>query len=418
VRVSALAARSSAGAGTPAASVRRSLHGLDWLNFFLASVQTGFGPFLAVYLTANSWTQTDIGLLLSISGALALLGQFPAGAIIDATANVRRLMALAIFCVAASATFIAIHSSFASVLASQLLHVVASCLLGPGIAALSLGIVGHENLGTRLGRNARFASVGAGLAAAIMGAIGGWLSTSAVFFVTALLAGPAMAALAHINERVIDPNTAHGGIPVDSNPPRPVRIRTVLLNRSLLIFCACLLFFHLANSAILPLMAGIVTMRASHSAAVLIAACMVVPQLVVAALSPWVGRQAQERGRRWIFLIGFAALPVRAAAVAFVSDPYLLVALQVLDGLSGAVMGVLTALIVADLTRNTGHFNAALGAIGTATGLGATLSPALAGVIADHAGATSAFLSLAAIALIGLVLTWLFLPETKPTRAA
>jgi MFS family permease len=141
----------------------------------------------------------------------------------------------------------------------------------------------------------------------------------------------------------------------------------------------------------------------------------VVPQLVVAALSPWVGRQAQERGRRWIFLIGFAALPIRAAAVAVVSDPYLLVALQVLDGLSGAVMGVLTALIVADLTRNTGHFNAALGAIGTATGLGATLSPALAGIIADHAGATAAFLSLAMIALIGLILTWLFLPETKPT---
>ena len=396
----------------PTPATRVSLHGLDWLNFFLASVQTGFGPFLAVYLTAHGWTQTDIGVLLSISGALALLGQIPGGAAVDAARSVRRLMAFAIVCVAASAAFIAVQSHFALVLASQVLHVIASCIIGPGIAALSLGLVGHDSLGERLGRNARFSSVGAGLAAALMGAIGGWLSTSAVFFVTALLAGPAIVALSRIHEREIDQREAHGGVPDPSDARSAVSLREIITNKSLLIFCGCIMAFHLANSAMLPLVAGMVTMRSSQSAPVLIAACIIAPQIVVAVASPWVGRQAQLRGRRLVFLIGFIGLPIRGALFAFVSDPHLLVVVQILDGISAAVMGVLTPLIVADLTRNTGHFNAALGIIGTATAIGASLSPTFAGYIADHSGNTAAFLSLATIAIVGLLLAWLFLPET------
>jgi predicted MFS family arabinose efflux permease len=115
-----------------------------------------------------------------------------------------------------------------------------------------------------------------------------------------------------------------------------------------------------------------------------------------------------------MFIVGFIGLPIRGALFAMVTDPHLLVFVQILDGISGATMGVLTPLIVADLTRNTGHFNAALGIIGTATGLGASLSPPLAGYISDHLGNQAAFLSLAAIALVGLFLTWLLLPETRP----
>lgn len=400
---------------TPA--THASLRGLDWLNFFLASVQTGFGPFLSVYLTAHGWTQTDIGVLLSISGVLALLGQFPGGAAVDAAPSVRRVMALAIVCVAASATFIAVQPNFISVLAAQILHVIASCIIGPGIAALSLGLVGHDSLGERLGRNARFSSIGAGIAAAMMGAIGGWLSTSAVFFVTAVLAGPAILALSRIHEREIDQREAHGGEPDPSDGRSAVSLRVIITNKSLLIFCVCLMFFHLANSAMMPLVAGMVTMRSSQLAPVLIAACIIAPQIVVAVASPWIGRQAQLRGRRLMFLVGFIGVPVRGALFAFVSDPHLLVAVQVLDGVSAAAMGVLTPLIVADLTRNTGHFNAALGILGTATGIGASLSPPLAGYISDHFGNPAAFLSLAAIALIGLLLAWLLLPETRRKEA-
>jgi predicted MFS family arabinose efflux permease len=91
-----------------------------------------------------------------------------------------------------------------------------------------------------------------------------------------------------------------------------------------------------------------------------------------------------------------------------------LVVAQLLDGISGAVFGVLVPLVVADVTRGTGHFNLALGIVGTAIGVGATLSTTLAGYVSDHFGSNSAFLVLAAIAAAGLACIWAFMPETRP----
>ena len=154
-------------------------------------------------------------------------------------------------------------------------------------------------------------------------------------------------------------------------------------NRPLLVLAGCAALFHLANATMLPLMASLVTKQMPDRATILIAACIVVPQLVVAACSPWVGRQAQALGRKKILLIGFTALPIRGVLLAFVSDPYLLVAVQVLDGVSAAVLGVLVPLITADVTRGTGRFNLAQGMIGTAVGIGASISGVLTGYAAD-----------------------------------
>ena len=152
-----------------------------------------------------------------------------------------------------------------------------------------------------------------------------------------------------------------------SDKPR-TKPRELLHNRPLLIFAGCLLLFHLANAAMLPLMGSVVTMRSSHWATILIAACIVVPQLVVAALSPWIGQRAQIWGRRPLLLIGFAALPVRGLLFASVTDPEMLVVMQILDGITAAVFGVMVPLVVADLTRGTGHFNLGQGIVGTVTG--------------------------------------------------
>ena len=75
------------------------------------------------------------------------------------------------------------------------LQAAASCVLGPAIAAISLGLVGYAAIGERFGRNARFASIGAGLSAAVMGACGYFFSAQAVFFVTAALLIPALLVL-------------------------------------------------------------------------------------------------------------------------------------------------------------------------------------------------------------------------------
>jgi predicted MFS family arabinose efflux permease len=395
---------------------RRSLRGLDWFVFFVADVQTGFGPFVSVYLTAQRWTQVDIGLVLSAAGFVSLIGQMPGGALVDAARSERFVAGVAIAAICVSALTYAALPIFPTVLAGSILHAAASCVLGPAMAAISLGLVGHAAIGQRLGRNARFASIGNGLAAAAMGACGYLLSARAVFIVTVLLLVPALIALRAIAENEIDPERAHGAPPRNVSAKPPTRAGALMNNRPLLIFAGCLLLFHLGNSAMLPLVGSVVTMRSARWATVIIAACIVVPQLVVAALSPWVGTRAQIWGRRPLLLIGFAALPIRGLLFAFISDPPILLAVQILDGITAAVFAVMVPLIVADLTRGTGHFNLGQGILGTATGIGASLSATFAGYLTDRFGSPVAFGSLAAIAFVGLTLVWILMPETRPAE--
>ena len=181
-----------------------------------------------------------------------------------------------------------------------------------------------------------------------------------------------------------------------------------------MIFAGCAILFHLANAAMLPQVASIVTMRSSEWATTLVGACIVVPQLVVAALSPWVGREAQRLGRRRLLLLGFAALPIRGVLFAFVSNPALLVAVQILDGISAAVLGVMVPLIIADVTRGTGHFNLAQGVVGSGVGIGASLSMAIGGYLSSGFGSMVAFLGLAGLAAVGFLLVLSMMPETRP----
>jgi MFS family permease len=393
------------------------LRGLDWFVFFVADVQTGFGPFVSVYLTAQKWTQVDIGLVLSAGGLVALVGQMPGGALVDFARSERLVAGLAIATIGLSALLYAAWPILPVVLSAAVLHSAASCVLGPAIAAISLGLVGHAAVGERLGRNARFASIGNGLAAAAMGACGYFLSARAVFFVTALLLAPALVALRFMSASEIDPERAHGGAPQWRDNRPPPKFADLLRQRPLLILAGCVMLFHLANSAMLPLMGSVVTMRSSKWATVLIAACIVVPQCVVALLSPWVGRQAEVWGRRPLLLIGFAALPIRGLLFATVTDPNLLVAVQLLDGVTASVFGVMVPLMIADITRGTGHFNLGQGIVGTTTGIGASLSTTIAGYTSDHLGSQAAFVALAAIAALGLAAVGLLMPETRPKRA-
>ena len=392
---------------------RASLRGLDWFVFFMADVQTGFGPFVSVYLTTQAWTQVDIGLVLTVGSLIGLAGQMPGGAVVDAARSERLVAACGVIAISASAIALAAWPIFLLVLLGRVLHAAASCLLGPAMAAISLGLVGHAGIGERLGRNARFASIGTGLAAAAMGALGYLTSSRYVFFATAALIVPTLIALFHIRPSEIDPERAHGGKHDAGLRKLGEGLLALAGNRALLILAACALLFHLANAAMLPLMGSLLTTRSSDWATVLIAACIVVPQLVVAAFSPWVGRQAQQWGRRPLLLLGFAALPLRGLLFGVVTDPFLLVSVQLLDGISAAALGVLVPLVIADVTRGTGRFNLAQGIVGSAVGIGASLSTTLAGYMSDSLGSAAAFFGLAALGFAGLVLVWTSLPETR-----
>jgi MFS family permease len=379
---------------------------LDLLNFFVADAQTGFGPFVAVYLTAHKWTQVHIGMALTIGTIAALVSQVPAGVLVDSASNKRVATGLGVGGIMVAAIVLALWPQELPVLAAQALHAIASCVVTPAIAAISLQLVGHASLGERLGRNARYASIGNGIAAAAMGASGSYLSDRSVFWLTTALCVPALAALMAIGRG------RHARYQTTSHGFDRQGLRRLLMDRRLLAFATCVVLFHFSNAAMLPLAGAAVTMRAGASANLIIAACIMAPQAVVALCSPWVGRVAMQRGRRPMLLLGWAALPLRGLLLAVLPGPYLLVAAQSVSGVSAAVFGVMLPLLAADLTRGTSHFNLCLGLLGLAVSIGAGLSTTLAGWVADAAGLSVAFLCLGAAGLLGAWLVWTVMPET------
>jgi MFS family permease len=385
----------------------RGPRALDLLNFFVADVQTGFGPFVAVYLTTHKWTQVEIGFALTLGTIVALISQIPAGALVDAMRNKRAAASGALIGVIIAASLLALQPTQLPVLVAQVLHAFASCILTPAIAAISLHLVGHSELGERLGRNARFASLGNGLTAMVMGATGAWLSSRAVFVLTALLCVPALIALTGIGR---GPYARRQTTTRTLDWPG---LRKLFSDRRLLVFAVCVGLFHLSNAAMLPLAGAAVTMRAGEYANLIIAACILVPQAIVALLSPWVGRQASVIGRRPLLLLGWASLPLRGLLLAVLPGPWLLVAGQAMSGISAAVFGVMLPLLAADLTRGTSHFNLCLGSLGLAMYLGAALSTTLGGWIADAASLQLAFGALGSVGLLGTLAIWWAMPETR-----
>ena len=270
----------------------RSPRALDMLNFFVADVQTGFGPFVAVYLTSQKWPQVEIGFVLTLGTVTAIIAQLPSGVLVDAARDKRRMAAVALIGIIAAALLLAIWPTQLPVALAQILHGVASCIITPTIAAISLELVGHAALGERLGRNARFASLGNGMTAAVMGATGSYLSSQSVFWLTAALCVPALFSLTAIGRG------SHATKQITAEPFDWKGLRKLFSDRRLLIFAACIMLFHLSNADMLPLAGAAVTMRAGDIANLIIAACIVVPQAVVALASPWVGRTAERIGRR------------------------------------------------------------------------------------------------------------------------
>jgi MFS family permease len=404
-------------AGPP--SLPDSLRALDWLNFLMAALLMGFGPFVGLHLAAHGWLPGNVGIVLTVSGLAGLLTQLPAGELIDMAKSKRVLVGAGAAAVTLGVLALGLRPNFSSVFAAAVMQGMAGSVIGPGIVAISLGLVGHDALAGRLGRNQQFASIGGLAAAGMMGVVGYFLPTRDIFILTAAVGLPVLLALARI--RASDIHFARSCSAADLHPTQPQRVdRAALLrNHRLLTFAACLFLFQLANASILPLVGQGLARTEGRWSALVLSGFVVVPQIIVAVLAPWVGQKAQTWGRRPLLLVGLAALPIRAAFFAATADPVPLVAVQALDGLSGATLGVLTALVIADVTKGTGRFNLAQGLVGTVSGIGAALSTSLSGLIVSGYGQMAGFWSLTGVGLLAVAILWLFMPETKSsaTRA-
>ena len=394
----------------------RTARALDALNFFLADVRDGLGPYLAVYLLAvHHWDQAETGLVLSVAGFAGLIAQAPAGALVDRLRAKRGLLALAAITVTAVCLAIPLFPSFWPVAIAQVASGAASAVFPPAIAAITLGLVGHAAFTRRTGRNEAWNHAGNAFAALGAGALSLWWGPIAVFALLGAMAVASLGAVLAIPGDQIDHDLARG-LEADAgvrSGEEPSAWRALLTCRPLLIFALSMAMFHLANAAMLPLVGQKLAQQDLNRGTALLSACIVGAQLVMVPMAWLVGTRADGWGRKPFFLVGFAVLAARGLLYTVSDDPYWLLAVQAMDGVGAGLFGALLPIVVSDLTRGTGRFNVSLGAVATAQGIGASLSNIAAGYVTVQAGYNAAFLVLAGIAAAGGLLFWFAMPETK-----
>jgi len=393
---------------------RQSWYALDCVNFLVGSVQIGLGTFVAYYLANLGWSKESVGLALGSGQIAGVLGQIPGGAITDAITWKRTFAALGILISMGAALIFAIAPQFGPVFLAEILDGLTAAIVPLAIAAISLGLVGRRAMSSRTGRNYRFAAAGIIFTAVAQGLIGRYFAKSAIFFLTAALCVPALLALMFIKPEEIDyfraRNAARG------ERMKLQTVRTVLRNRTLLYLLLCLVLFQFADASVLPLVSENIGMSKAEASSLQITGLIVTAQLVVMLLAPWVGYLSEGYGRKPLLIIGFGLEAIRSALFSVTMSYGFLIIGQLLGGVTNAIVGVLTIVVLTDLTAGTGRFNLAVGAATMLMGIASSISVATSGFVFGMAGHTLTFSILAAIAAGATASASFLLPETKPAH--
>jgi MFS family permease len=410
---------------------------LDATNFLLSDVRGALGPYLNVFLVSQQhWSQSSVGVVTMIGGLLGLAAQVPIGMAIDATRWKRAIVVASIAILAVGATVIFAAPSFWPVLVANTLMAVVGDIFAPAIAAITLGLYTRQTLARRTGRNAAFDHAGNVAIAFVAAGVGYYFSQRAVFLLVPLFASLAAASILAIPADAIDHARARGADPLpganagaaveEASPEifKPTGWVALAKMRSLTIFAVCCLLFQFANAPLLPLVGQKLAAANPDWATALTSACIIAAQAVMMPVAMLVGWKADVWGRRPLFLIAFAVLPVRAVLYTLSDHTSWLLGVQLLDGVGAGLFSALTPLLMADIARGTGRYNMALGAVIMMQGIGGSLSGLAAGFIVDQSGYNAAFLTLAVVAAIGFAMFFLFVPETlalsgveRPVRA-
>jgi MFS family permease len=399
---------------------KTSLRALDAVNFFLADVRDGMGPFLGTFLRDNQhWDAGRVGIALAASQIGTVLAQTPAGALIDRITWKRLAVAVAAVLVAVGCVLLYLVPTFVVVVAAQTAIGAAAAIFPPAVAALTLGVVGRAAMPRQTGRNEAFNHGGNVIAAALAGGLAYLFGYGAMFLLVAGMAAGSAVAVLMIREGDIDHELARGADDGEEKGREAVGIAELFKDRRIVIFAVSVVLFHFANAAMLPLVGEKSSDGLKEGAAVLMSACIIAAQVVMVPVALMASHYAVSWGRKPVFLIGFLVLPVRGLLYCLSVNPYYLVGVQLLDGIGAGIFGVVSVLVVADLTKGTGRFNFTQGALATATGVGAGLSNLLAGFVVQALGFNAGFVTLAAIAAAAAIFYALAMPETlEPERQA
>ncbi|MGD1208576.1 MFS transporter [Mycobacterium seoulense] len=409
----------SAPAELPGPIPRRLTHALDLLNFLLADVRDGLGPYLSIYLLlAHHWDQASIGFVMAVGGIGAIVAQAPAGALVDRSTAKRALIIGGALTITAGSLAMPVFTGLYSISVLQALTGIAGSVFAPALAAITLGVVGPRLFSRRIGRNESFNHAGNASAAAITGGLAYFFGPVVVFWVLAVMAAASVLATLAIPGDAIDHDVARGMDHTPGGPHEtPSRMAVLLHNRRLMIFAATVIAFHFANAAMLPLVGQLLALHNKDVGTALMAGCIVAAQVVMVPVAYLAGAKADSWGRKPIFLVGFAVLAARGFLYTLSGNPYWLVGVQLLDGVGAGVFGALFPLVVQDVTHGSGRFNVSLGAVTAATGIGAAVSNLVAGWIVVAAGYNAAFAFLGALAGAGFFLYLIAMPETAPKES-
>ena len=391
-----------------------SLKALQATNFFLADVQTGLGPFLAAYLAGAGWEPGRVGVAFTLGGIITVILQTPAGAVVDGVRYKRLILVIASGVLACGAVLLSFTAAPWAVYTSQVLIGGAGPFLAPTLAAVTMGLVGRQFFDRQFGKNQSFNSAGNVFCALSIAGVSSFFGTRAIFVAAAILTVPTIFCILRIRAEDIDYELARGSKSEATKGDKQDGsvIKTLLGDRVLLIFLICAFLFHFANAAMLPQLGEMLSKGAIRTAAPFMSACIVVTQFVIMCSAAAIGRCANTHGRKPLLLLGFGVLPVRAFLYTVVHHKAGLVSVQLLDGVANAIFGVVSILVIADRTHQTGRFNLVAGALATAVGLGAALSTTFGGKLIQHGSYTISFLALGAVAALALVLLWSTMPET------
>lgn len=387
----------------------RSRRWLSGLNFFLADVRDGLGPFLGVFLMSHGWQADEIGYLMAAAGLAGMLATTPMGAWVDATRHKRALLAISTV-VLLVCNLVLWATPYVGVTATtQILSAIVGAVFGPAILGLTLGMVGPQGLARQLGSNEAWNHAGNVVAAALAGVAGYRWGFQAVFGLMTLMACGSLWSLRKISARDIDHELARGSHPINAaigaNRPASSSIWQVLTeSRDLQLLAVTMMLFHLANAAMLPLLGQAAVARGQADPAAYTAMTIIVAQGVMIPVALAAGRIATRLGYWPLVTVALVSLVVRGVIAAAWPSPWALVPAQILDGIGAGLLGVALPGLVARLLQGSGRVNAGLGAVMTVQGMGAALSPALAGWLAHRFGYAMAFAALSGIAMLALAM--------------
>jgi MFS family permease len=385
------------------ATARPGIFPLLALNFFMADMQAGIGPFLGVFLLAHGWQSGLIGTVMTVGGVAGMLMTTPAGAMVDATKRKKLYVIIPGICTVIASGIVLLSQEFWLVSASQVATAIAGAAIGPAVSGITLGIVRQAGFNRQNGYNQALNHAGNVVGAALSGFLGWKYGFHAVFWLAALFGVFSIGSVLLIPGDAIDDDAARG-LKTEGGQGKVGGLTVLLECKPLLILAAALAFFHLGNGAMLPLYGLAVVANERADAASFVAITIVVAQAVMILVSLVAMRLAEKEGYWLVILISFIALPIRGVVAAHFMNHWGVYPVQILDGIGAGLQSVAVPGLVARILNGTGRVNVGQGAVMTVQGLGASLSPAIGGWIAQEIGYSAMFLILGCFALgsIGL----------------